>query len=370
MNKLVPIILPLLETHDYRGTTIYQHSKLVDDLVLIEDFFERVLHNNNKFPCKESDLNYRQFCEDYGWATTVPRKTLFPDLEKMGLISRESLKKDNWDFVCLTERGKLFLSCGDKRICMESAHRYRKEFDQAFQQFIERMEKIVKDFGVIFWWEVWLCMRLDIDIVMTENIVRNIRKIYGYRSNKNWHIFTQKVTNDFMLFNKKGKKQNGSIDFHNIINKVTSFGIKASFFFFKVDGEGKEMRFKSSFNNGENKLTRKNKRGALYLKYNPQSLSLEYHHIIPFVNANYAPKLQELIDDDKNLIPLSVSDHSKFPNKNNTFLEIEVRDQGLRFNCIENKGIYIDIENIDHLNLDVLKNQGMHHNKELLKKIV
>jgi hypothetical protein len=212
-------------------------------------------------------------------------------------------------------------------------------------------------------------MRLDYKFENIKKTIKQIREIYRFKGNKNFHNFTQNVTKDFSAFNKKGKKQNGAIDFDNIINKVTSFGVKASFFFFKVDGDGLQIRFKSSFNTGENRLNRKNKRSSFYLSEGENKSDFEYHHIVPFANVHNNHHLQSMIDDDKNLIPLKKSDHDKFPKMNNSFVKLIVQNSSIKFYCLENPQSYIEIENTKHLNLEKLEKLGVIFNNSLTEKI-
>jgi hypothetical protein len=366
MNKITQILIPFLKTSDYRGLLLYQQSNLVNDLPLISDLFELVMQHDNFFPCREIDSSYIEFSNKYGWKTTVVRKTLLPDLEKMGLIKK---KGKNWDFISLTESGLAFLNCKleQREEEIEKAHRFRKKNDEKFSSFINRMKTLIEELGHLYWWEIWMCMRLDVDYIVVKNSIIEIRK--KCKENRNQKIFIDEVTKLLNEHNVKGKKQNGAIDFHNILNKVTSFGIKAVFFHFSVSGKGRDIVYKSFFNSGSNKPVRTNKRSEFYLK-NSEKKHFDYHHIIAFAHVKYNLNLQSLIDDDKNLLPILPEDHKKFPKKNNEFLSLKVEEGKLRFYSYENPKKFIEITNISHLELSKVESFGVSHNKMLIEKIL
>lgn len=365
MNKLTKHIEYLITTNKYRGISLYQQSRLVDDVDLIEFVLKYIYDTGNDMPCKETDIEYINLSDIYGWDTTVIRKTLFPDLGEMGLIKRCNLGK-NWSRVCVTKSGVEFLKSEDKRLSIERAHRNRKSLNLEFGEFIDRLDILVQELNQIFWWEVWMCMRLDVDFQQIKQTVKDIRKIFKLKNNS--RIGVETVTKLFLEHNKKGIKQNGSIDFGNLINKINSFGIKATFFFFKVDNDGKYMTFKSQFCTTQNKVNRSYSRSPFVLKNGVPS-DYEYHHIIPFDNAHYYQNLHTDIDSTLNLIPLTHNDHSKFPNKSNYYVKFMVENNKIRFYSIKNSNDFIELENTDHLNLEKIKTECLPFNQKLVKKI-
>jgi len=367
MNKISNALKPFLNTSDYRGINLYQHSGLVDDPNLIFDFFQTVINYDNFFPCKETDLPYINFSNKYGWKTYVLRKNLFSDLEKMGLIQRHG---KNWDFLSLTSSGKNFLNCDTdykKNLELEKAHRFRKDNNKEFSDFIDRMRLLIKELGILYWWEIWMSMRLDVEIDVVKKSIIEIRQTC--RESRNQKIFIDEVTKLINEHNIEGKKQNGRIDFRNILTKVCSFGIKAVFFHFSVSGNGRETIFKSFFNTGSHKPKRTNKRNEFYLMESDKN-DYEYHHAVPFIHVKYNQSLQPLIDDDANLIPLYSVDHEKFPKKNNKFLHLKVDEGKIRFYSYDNIEEYIEIEKNSHLNFEKLRKIGMEHNRKLLEKLL
>ena len=180
MNRLTKHIGYLINTNEYRGIPLYQQSRLVDDVELIEFVLKYIYDNGNDMPCKETDIEYIQLSEIYGWNTKVIRKNLFPDLDAMGLIKRCNLGK-NWSRVCITESGINFLECDDKRLCLETAHRNRKSLDSEFTEFVNRLEILIDELGQIYWWEIWMSMRLDINFQQIKSTIINIRKEFNIK---------------------------------------------------------------------------------------------------------------------------------------------------------------------------------------------
>jgi hypothetical protein len=339
---------------------------LVDDVELIDFVLRYIYDNGNDMPCRETDIEYVQLSEIYGWNTKVIRKNLFTDLNRMGLIKRCNSGK-NWSRVCVTESGIDFLKCDDKRLCLEQAHRNYKSSDSEFTEFINRLENLIDELGQIYWWEVWMSMRLDIDFQKIKLTIVNIRKEFKLKNNSRYGIET--ITKLFNAHNKKGVKQNGTIHFGNLLNKVNSFGIKATFFFFKVDNEGQYMTFKSQFCTAQNKVKRTYNRTSFILK-NGSPSDYEYHHIVPFDNAHYNQHLHNEIDSILNLIPLMKDDHSRFPNKSNFYVKLKIENNKLKFYSIKDNDDFIEILNTNHLNIEKLKTSFISHNEKLLKEII
>lgn len=366
MNKLTKHIDYLINTTKYRGIDVYQQSRLVDDVELIGFILKYIYDHDNDMPCRETDIEYIQLSEIYGWDTKVIRKNLFTDLDRIGLIKRSNSGK-NWSRVCVTESGIDFLECDDKRLCLEAAHRNRKSSDSDFATFINRLEILIDEFNQIYWWEVWMAMRLDIDIQRIKITIINIRKEFKLKNNSRYGIET--ITKLFIAHNKTGVKQNGTINFENLRNKVNSFGVKATFFYFKVDNNGQYMTFKSQFCTAQNKVKRTYSRTSFVLKNGVPS-DYEYHHIVPFDNAHYNQHLHTEIDSILNLIPLIKDDHIKFPNKSNFYVKLKIENERLKFYSIKDSDDFIEISNTNHLNIEKIKNMFVPHNDVLLNKVI
>ena len=371
MNKLTPNIKYLLNTTKYRGLNLFQQTRLTDNVEFLVCFLSTLRTYTNGMTSKCNDVEITELVKKlYGFKGVSCygiRKNLFPDLEKLKFIKRSGRGK-NWDKVHITQYGIEFLDESDnfkKKTLIETAYRrYRKEVLE-FSEFMNRLEILVTKYGELVWWEIWMCMRLDIDFNTIIDIAENIRK--KFKIKRNIHKGIDEVTKLFLEHNVKSKKKNGSIDFGNIINKVTSFGTKATFFFFSVSGSGRYMTFKGQFDTSINKAQRTYKRDPYYI-INGNDKGLEYHHVVPFENVHYNLQLHEQIDSLNNLLPISVEDHAKFPKTNNQFVKMKIENSKIRFYNLLGDN-YIEIVDDKHLNIKLLKQEMINFNKKLVEKV-
>lgn len=372
MNKLTPYLTDLnLGTKGFRGVELFQQSRLFENIQCIVDTLNIIKQYDNGMPCRCNSnemgimvelLNYHN-----GISCKSIRKTLFPDLELLGYVKRSG-KGKNWDVVHITNYGNDLINETDdferKRIMQESYHRCRSENQDLFE-LIKRIEIVTDYFGNALWWEVWMCMRLDLEFDKLMDKMGNIRKQFHIK--KNTLMGINQVTNLFIEHNKKGKKQNGVINFDNIINKVTSFALKTTFFFFSVEGSGRMVTIKNLFDNSTKKAQRTYKRDPFYT-IDGNDKGLEYHHVVPFENVHYNLKIHSMVDNCHNLIPITPNDHSKFPNSNNDYVKLVIVDGQVRFYSLSNEDEYIQLSDIQHLNIPLIEQQMCKFNKELVKK--
>jgi hypothetical protein len=373
MNKLTPYISDLnLGAKGFRGIEITQQSRLTDNIQCIVDTLSVIARYDNGMPCRcdsdEISILIEQLSQYNGISCDSIRKTFFPDLEILGFVKRGG-KGRNWDFIHITNYGTELISENDdfkrKLIIQNAYHRYRSENKEMFE-FIKRLEEVINYFGNALWWEVWMSMRLDVNFDKLMNKMILIRK--EFRIKKNTLRGINEVTRLFMEHNKEGKKQNGVIDFENIINKVTSFGIKATFFFFSVEGSGRTMIIKGQFDTSTKKAQRTYKRDPYYI-IDGDDKGLEYHHIVPFENVHYNLNLHNMIDSRDNLIPITSKDHSKFPKSNNDFVKIIIVDGQVRFYSLSKKDEFIQLDNSHHLNILLIEKHMVEFNKKLIIKL-
>lgn len=372
MNKLTPYISDLnLGVKGFRGIELFQQSRLADNVQCIVDTLTIITQYDNGMPCRcdsdEMGMMVQSLNHYNGISCDSIRKTLFKDLELLGLVKRSG-KGKNWDFVHITNYGIELINETDdferKRIIQQSYHRLRSE-NQEVLEFVERLQIVTDYFGNALWWEVWMCMRLDVDFNKLMYKMSNIRK--QFRIKKNTLMGINQITKLFMEHNRGGKKQNGVINFDNIINKVTSFALKATFFYFSVEGSGKMVTIKSLFDNSTKRAQRTYKRDPYYIT-DGNDEGLEYHHIVPFENVHYNLKIHNMVDSCDNLIPITPNDHSKFPNSNNDYVKLVIVDGQVRFYSLSNKDKYIQLSNIERLNIPLIEQQMCKFNKELVKK--
>jgi len=371
MNNLTTYITPLLNTHDYRGDEHFQQTRLTDNVQLITQFLSVLVTFINGMPCRCTDVEIIDLVEKLSLFNGVScdsiRKTLFPDLEKLQLIKRSGRGR-NWDKVHITEYGVEFLNESDefeKKVLIERAYRRYRKNNLEFADFVRRLEVLVTKYGEITWWEVWMCMRLDVNFDTIIQITENIRKKFNLKKNIRKGI--DEVTKLFIEHNVKGKKKNGVINFDNIINKVTSFGTKATFFFFSVSGSGRYMTFKGQFDTSINRAQRTYKRDPYYI-INGNDEGLEYHHIVPFENVHYNLHLHEQIDSRDNLLPISAQEHNKFPKTNNQFVRMKINNGKVRFYNLSGDD-YIEITDDEHLNIELLEKEMIKFNNRLVEKV-
>ncbi len=371
MNKLTSFISDLiLDDKKYRGIPLFQHTGLTDNVNCIVDLLCEVSKFPNGMPCKCDSTDMSNLVESLngysGASCDGIRKNFFPDLETLGFIKRGGRGR-NWDFVYITNYGIELISETDdfkrKLIIQNAYHRHRFN-NKEFCEFINRVECVVGEFGNALWWEVWMCMRLDIEFDVLKNKMVGIRKMFRIKRNTLRGI--KEVTKLFLEHNnKQGQKQNGVIDFNNVINKVSCFGIKATFFFFSVEGTGKMVIMKSQFDTTTKKAQRTHKRDPFYVKNN-EDTGLEYHHIVPFENVHYNLTIHEKIDCRENLLPITKNDHNKFPKVNNSYVLLKVVEGKVRFYSLSDINSYIEIENDEHLNIELIREKMVDYNKKLI----
>ena len=231
MNKLTPIISKYL-TSKYRGVDCFQNENVLSDISNIYNILDYINQNGNCVDVKTNSDSFKNFCESTELTGNVLRKNVFPTLERIGLISKVNTGK-SWNNICLTKSGISLLNLDDED--QEEAIRcaFRTLLnDSEFGQVIKRIKSLINDcsWGKITWWEVWFCLRLDIDFEVVKSDVKSIRSLYKLKSISN-KIDLEKITDDFSQHSVKqgeynpylnciASKGNGTIDFNNLINIV------------------------------------------------------------------------------------------------------------------------------------------------------
>lgn len=373
MNKLTKFITDLkLGEKGYRGIDLFQQTGLTNNVDCIVDTLRIVSQYGDKMPCRCDDiemLSMVQRLDGYSGASCKGiRKNFFPDLESLGFVKRHGRGK-NWDYISVTEYGLELINETNvfiRQEIIEQGYRRFRNQNTEFRDFLWRLKEVTDLFGGVYWWEVWMCMRLDVDFHTLVTKMVGIRK--EFRIKKNTLKGINEVTKLFSEHNKKGVKRNGSIDFDNVLNKVTSFGIKATFFFFSVEGRGRMTIIKSQFDTSTKKAQRTYKRNPYYI-VDGNDKGLEYHHIVPFENVHYNLKVHDMIDCRDNLIPITPEDHLKFPKSNNDFVKVMIIDGQVRFYSLNKKEKFIQLENTNHLNIDLIQKHMVEFNKKLITKI-
>lgn len=373
MNKLTKFITDLkLGEKGYRGIDLFQQTGLTNNVDCIVKTLRIISEYGDKMPCKCDDdemLSMVQQLDGYSGASCDGiRKNFFPDLESLGFVKRHGRGK-NWDYISVTEYGLELINESDMFIrqeIIEKGYRRFRNNNVEFSNFLGRVKEVTDLFGGAYWWEVWMCMRLDVDFHTLVNKMVGIRK--EFRIKKNTLKGINEVTKLFSEHNKKGVKRNGSIDFDNVLNKVTSFGIKATFFFFSVEGRGRMTIIKSQFDTSTKRAQRTYKRDPYYI-INGNDFGLEYHHIVPFENVHYNLKIHDMVDSRDNLIPITHDDHSKFPTRNNDFVNMRVIEGKVRFYSLTKTSEYIQLDNTSHLNIKKLQNDMVTFNKKLISEV-
>lgn len=372
MNKLTKYINDLISVNDYRGENLYQQNRLTDNIDFLVALLTFIKDFDHGMPSKCHNIEMINMVNKLdgfnGVSCDAIRKNVFPDLEKMGFVGRIG-KGRNWDNVSITNYGIDFLNKlnnNDRKISIESAHRRYRDENKSMSEFIDRLTTLTDIFGDVFWWEVWMSMRLDVNFTIILDKIRGIRK--EFKLKKNIHRGIDSVTKLFLEHNKKGIKRNGVINFDNIINKVTSFGTKATFFFFSVRGKGKNFIIKGQFDTSTTKAKRNYKREPFYV-IDGNDKGLEYHHIVPFENVHYNLKLHEKIDGRDNLIPITPTDHVKFPRVDNPYMLIKIVNNKVRFYSVSDEKDYLEIDNDKHLNINLIRKHMIDYNKKLVSFI-
>jgi hypothetical protein len=383
MNKLTPIITKYL-TRKYRGVDCFQNETYLNDISNIYNILEYINQSGGFVDVKIGSNSYKQFCKNVGLTEKELRKNIFPTLEKIGLIKKSHSKK-YWDKVFLTESSISMLEISDDEELSESIRFAFRTllYDQEFGEVIKRIKSLINDccWGKICWWEVWFCLRLDIDFEIVKSDVKSIRNLYKLKTiNK---LSLEKISSDFdehtinqgeynPYLDCVASKNNGTIDFKNLRNKISNgLGTKLNHYGLHVENTTILMTVDVQMSRNNKKINRNYKRTSDILVGNYTPSDFDYHHIVPFDNSHFNPNLHKDIDDVRNLIPITKEDHEKFPNKKNHYLIANItNDNKIRFLSVYNINDYIEIDNTYHINLIKFKDVYIPYNKNLYTKIM
>ena len=380
MNKLTKIIEKYL-TEKYRGHECFQNETWLNDMNNIYNFLTYIADNGDIVEVKSGSKS----CEDFYSAMELTeyglRKNMFPTLERIGLIKRIG-RGNSWDFVEITEAGKKVTMIDDDEVIEEAIRASFRTLlnDKEFGQVIKRIKTLNVDWGKITWWETWFCLRLDIDFDIIKSDIKAIRYLYKIKTITKGIL--DQVTKDFdehqvkqgdfnNFLNVVAIKSKGTIDFNNLRNKISNgLGVKLVYYGLRVDNSALYMTVDLQQSRNSRRVVRNYKRTDNLL-IDGKISDFDYHHIVPFDNSHFNPELHKDIDDVKNLIPITNEDHKKIPTKGNHYLVLNVSKEGkVRFHSYKDLSDYIEIETVNHIDLEKLKEVYIPYNRELYKKVI
>jgi hypothetical protein len=250
--------------------------------------------------------------------------------------------------------------------------------DKNTKDSIDRIKSLIGIWGgTIYWWEIWFCLRTDIDFDLVKKDVREIRKMFGFSKTKHIPSKINEITNLFdehnitkrIYPNLELTKKITTLDFVNLRAMISnSWGNRFAFFNLKPQGKGGSFTLDNLFNRESKKVKRLLKKDTSYLT-EVLTENLDNHHIVPHDYGQYLPEYHDLIENKNNGILISKIDHNKFPKKNNDYVILEIIEENVFFKSIKNPKNYIVLEKIDHLNLEKIKETHIPFNRKLVNKI-
>jgi hypothetical protein len=392
MNQITPIIIKYLNsgrvpiTHptldvvmypgEYRGNCPFQNEKVLEDVSFIKYFLEYIRENGNCLELSWDSLTLREVCEFFDVTANELKKNILVTLARLGLIYR---KTGNWDYVCVSD---IAIKHMDDNIesfeeFIRSCVRSLVNEDKDTKKSIDRIKSLIDKWGTIYWWEIWFCLRTNIDFELVIEDVREIRKIFSISKTKHVPSKINEITRLFdehnitkrLYPNMSLTKKITTLDFVNLRAMISnSWGNRFAFFNLKPQGKGESFTLDSLFNRENKKVKRLLKKDTSYLT-KTLSEDLDNHHIIAHNYGHYLPEYHHLIENSLNGILISKSDHNKFPKKNNDYVILEIVGGNIFFKSYENPKNYIVLENTDHLNLEKIKENHIPFNQKLTKKI-
>ena len=376
MNKLTPVIEKYL-TLRYRGINCFQNETFCNDINNIYNTLCYISDNGGEVEVSPKSESYKKFYEYLGETELTLRKNIFPTLERIGLIERKGLI---WDKIRLTPISYEIIELSDDEDIEESIRNSFRTLlkDTEFGEAIYRMKKLIEIWGKITWWEIWFCIRIDINFDVIKEDVKSIRSLYRMKTVNKTDL--EKITEDFDAheiskgemnpwINSIAVKNNGTIDLNNLRNKISNgLGTKLAHYGLRADNTASLFTVDLQQSRNSRKVSRNYKRTSDILIMGNIS-DYDYHHIVPFDNSHFNPDLHKEIDHINNLIPITHDDHKKFPNKSNHYLILDVSNNKIKFKSIHDTSKFIEIEEIRHLNIDRISEAYVPYNKILVNKI-
>jgi hypothetical protein len=392
MNQITPIIEKYLKsgevpiTHptlnvvlypgEYRGNCPFQNEKILEDVNFIKDLLKFIMENGNCVQLSWSSLTLRKVCQLFDVTENELKKNILVTLARLGLIYS---KTKNWDYVCVSD---IAINHIDDDIesfeeFVRSCVRSLVNEDKKTRDSIDRIKKLIEIWGTIYWWEIWFCLRTDINFKQVMEDVREIRKMFGVSKTKHIPSKINQITNLFDEHNITKRlypglslrKKSTTLDFVNLRAMISnSWGNRFAFFNLKPQGKGDSFTLDSLFNRESKKVKRLLKKDTSYLTEKITE-DLDNHHIVAHDYGHYLPEYHDLIENNLNGILISKSDHNKFPKKNNDYVILEIVGKSVFFRSYENPKNYIILEKTEHLDLVKIKENHIPFNKKLTKKI-
>jgi hypothetical protein len=377
----IPIVHPtlnvVLSPGQYRGNCPFQNEKILEDINFIKDFLEFVKDNDNCLELKQGSLSLIESCQLFDVTPNELKKNIMVTLSRLGLIFA---KTGNWDYVCVSDNAIKHMNDDIESFeeFVRSCVRSLVNGDKNTKDSIDRIKSLIGIWGgTIYWWEIWFCLRTDVDFDLVKKDVREIRKMFGFSKTKHIPSKINEVTNLFdehnitkrIYPNLELTKKITTLDFVNLRAMISnSWGNRFAFFNLKPQGKGGSFTLDNLFNRESKKVKRLLKKDTSYLT-EVLTENLDNHHIVPHDYGQYLPEYHDLIENKNNGILISKIDHNKFPKKNNDYVILEIIEENVFFKSIKNPKNYIVLEKIDHLNLEKIKETHIPFNRKLVNKI-
>jgi hypothetical protein len=379
-NGFVPQKHPKLDVvlspGEYVGICPFQKEKFLERITLIQEILQWIHENENCLELIWDSKSLNETCDKFEVTPNSFKKNILQTLERIGLVIRPG---HNWDYVCLSDTSIGKLDADEE----EFEEFIRTQIRQVGQETdvksaIERLNKLIEIWGgPVYWWEIWFCLRVDVDFNLVVGDVKSIRKMFGLSKSKYIPSKINEITRLFdehnmtkrLYPNLKLVKGVTTIDFPNVRNMISNaWGNRFVMFNFKIQGKGDSFTLESLFSRERRKVKRTLTKDKSYLKYEPNE-KLDNHHIIPHDYGHYLPEYHADIENDSNGILITKKDHNKFPKKDNPYVVLEVTNQTLIFKSYDNPNKYIKLEDVGHLDLEKIKKEHVPFNQKLVKKM-
>lgn len=325
-------------------------------------------------------------------ARRVKKQTL-PEFERFGLITRKKLSKHSPTHFKLTKLGyKIALLKDDESSYQfyEKMVDFRKKYvrerfhkDSDWKQFYEAVYQHTFTFKYLYWFDLWLLSftigkKAIYDYDQIRNFSLEIRNSIGIKDTQlmaeklyEFKDELEKIYSPNSLQKWLGKKD--KINISGLIEKYNIFAEYLTYTgLYKKENVGYRFILTFADNTNPPKTIRNNSTDkSLYYETELDKIETDNHHIIPHALATQMNGLNELINNKWNKLSISERDHKKFPThiSKNQYRKIDLVNGNIHFINISNPSDVITLEDIKHINLEMLKDKVIPYNRQLLKKL-
>ena len=386
-NAFLQYIVKRLRKNEYRGLHVSQHNRY--DLHDIKNILEQI-HSVcgtsyfaippgdyrsdsvliGEFECFQIIVNHINSKIGRGTINSI-KKNFFPDLEKMGFISRQKIKKKS-HFVLY---GKLTSDACEFISAQSLVDKYKKftdGIDKLFGNRISELAEIIhtSDYAkdVIDIYEFMFIFSDESENIDKIKLLDSYRSLKAFQITKIIDLIKRYANPENFYGNKTSQK-----DFHNWKNQAQQiFNLLKTTVYFEVDSN---HCFRLNIGNTgffQQSAIRSSIPKKEYFKFHQVSKrnNFELHHIIPISQARNG-KEAKMIDDYRNLIYIYRKTHKEISKNRNRTVVLTIDPQNATFTDFDHKTIITAQNQKDALySIDSIKTGEIQkHNSSLLLSI-